>query len=70
MSADTFWQAAKTHALNKADPPLQTQLQTLFAAVEVWKKIVLNPLSHAAGAPVTRHEVQSAIDAVHNLRFK
>jgi hypothetical protein len=52
------------------DAILQAQFPALFAAVDVWKKIVLNPLSHAAAVPITRQEVQSAIDAVHNLRFK
>jgi hypothetical protein len=68
---ETFWKAAKNHAFEKAtDPILRVQLNTLFAHIELWKKIVLNPLSHPAAAPVTRQEVQSAIDAVNRLRFR
>ena len=66
IKAEAFWQASKEHSLSKA----KADLSILFAAVEKWKKIVLNPLSHSETVPVTRHEVQSAIDAVRDLRFK
>ena len=71
ISADAFWQAAKKHALERAnDPEPIADLGVLFADIELWKRIVLNPLSHSATAPVTRPEVQCAIDAVQKLRFK
>lgn len=71
MKAEAFWKAAQAHALSKAtDPTLNTALSASFSVVEMWKRILLNPLSHSGTALVTRQEVQSAIDAVRNLRFK
>ena len=71
MKPEEFWRAAQAHSLSKAaNQPLKATLSALFAVVEMWKKILLNPLSHAATALVTRQEVQSAIDAVQRLRFK
>lgn len=71
VKAEEFWKAAQAHSLSKAaNQPLKATLLALFAVVEMWKKILLNPLSHSPAALVTRQEVQSAIDAVHHLRFK
>jgi len=71
VKAEEFWKAAQAHSLSKAtDKTLIAVLTASFAAVDTWKKIILNPLSHSATATVTRLEVQAAIDAVQNLRFK
>lgn len=71
MTAEAFWQAAQKCILAEAtDPTLIAVLPSLIAAINSSKKIVLNPLSHSATVPVTRLEVQSAIEAVQNLRFK
>lgn len=71
ISADAFWQAVKKHSVDEADgATLKATLSGLHADIETWRRLVLNPLSHSATVPVTRHEVQSAIHAVQNLRFK
>jgi len=64
-----FWDASKKHALEAAqnDPAKTARLQTMFADVEMYRKIVLNPLSHSAAAAIVRAEIQGAIDAVARL---
>jgi len=70
MPAQSFWTAAKARAVAKAPTPGDaTAVQAQFLAVETAKRIVLNPLSHSPTQPVTRSEVQSAINAVRNLVF-
>lgn len=71
ITAEAFWRVAKEHALAKAtDATLKADLPILFAAIETWRRVVLNPLSHAEAVQVTRAEVQSAIEALLHLRFK
>lgn len=71
VKAEEFWKAAQTHSLLKAaDQAVKATLTASFAVVDTWKKVLLNPLSHSATVPLTRQEVQSAIDAVRDLRFK
>jgi energy-coupling factor transporter ATP-binding protein EcfA2 len=70
IDADTFWKAATKHAIEKAGTPAEkAALEPGFQAIEVAKKIVLNPLSHAITQSVTKPEIQAAIDAVMNLNF-
>lgn len=71
MTADSFWQAAKTRSLSTAPTPADNAtFSALFQAVEAARKVVLNPLSHSITQPVTRPEIQAAINAVQNLRFE
>jgi hypothetical protein len=41
----------------------------MFSRIETFRKIVLNPLSHATPTTVTREEIQGAIDAVEALNL-
>jgi hypothetical protein len=69
--SEKFWLAAKAHAIGKApNPAAKTALETLFKAVDIAKKVVLNPLSHSAPPTITRPEIQAAITAVTALKFK
>jgi energy-coupling factor transporter ATP-binding protein EcfA2 len=73
MTADSFWQAAKARSRKYAtdhNPTDLGALNGLFQAVDAAQRVVLNPLSHSATQPVTRPEIQAAIDAVANLRFR
>ena len=71
MTADSFWQAAKTRSLSTAPTPADNAtFSAFFQAVEAARKVVLNPLSHSITQPVTRPEIQAAINAVQNLRFE
>ena len=44
--------------------------QQMISNIETFRKIVLNPLSHASPTTVTRAEIQGAIDAVDALNFR
>ena len=72
MTIDTFWQAAKTKTLSVTSMTAAERagFEALFQSVEAARKVVLNPLSHSITQPVTRPEIQAAIDAVQNLRFE
>ena len=50
IPGDAFWKAATDHALEKAgrDAAKRTSLEAAFRRIEVYRKIVLNPLSHSA----------------------
>ena len=65
----SFWDASKNNALEVADndPAKTPQLQIMFADVEVYRKIVLNPLSHSASAAIVCAEIHRAIEAVAPL---
>jgi hypothetical protein len=66
MDAEWFWQAVKKKA---QDEGKTAALQPLFSRIETFRKIVLNPLSHATPTTVTRVEIQGAIDAVAALNL-
>jgi energy-coupling factor transporter ATP-binding protein EcfA2 len=70
IKAEHFWQAAQTYAINKAVDPIRSDLKQIFAEIDLWKKFVMNQLSHSEAATTPRTEIQSAIDAVDRLRFK
>jgi len=66
IEAEWFWQAVK----RKAQSDDRTAaLQAMFSRIETFRKIVLNPLSHATPTTVTRAEIQGAIDAVDALHL-
>ena len=43
--------------------------KAILSQIETFRKIVLNPLSHATPTTVTRMEIQGAIDAVEALKL-
>lgn len=70
IDAETFWKAASGHALQKAPTPAdKMKLEGMFQAIDVAKKVVLNPLSHSNPQTVTKPEIHAAISAVTNLDF-
>jgi energy-coupling factor transporter ATP-binding protein EcfA2 len=74
ISADDFWQPSKADSTNKAkavgDAAKEAALAAMFNQIELYRKIVLNPLSHSAATPITKVEIQGAIDAVSHLQFE
>jgi len=64
IDAQTFWNAITKHvnaalkSMSGTDPrrPGLTGIQTGFADIEVFRKIVLNPLSHSAAASIAKAE--------------
>ena len=66
IEAEWFWQAVKRKAQSDGRT---AALQALFSRIETFRKIVLNPLSHATHTTVTRAEIQGAIDAVEALNL-
>ena len=66
IDAEWFWQAIKKKA---KDDGKEASLQPMFSRIETYRKIVLNPLSHATTTTVTRAEIQGAINAVEALKL-
>jgi hypothetical protein len=66
LEAEWFWQAVKRKAQSDGKT---AALQAMFSRIETFRKIVLNPLSHATPTTVTRAEIQGAIDAVEALNL-
>lgn len=64
MSAESFWEAIKKKIT--AEGKL-AEYQVLFRDIETYRKVVLNPLSHAGAATITRIEIENAIKAVEAL---
>ena len=71
IKAQSFWEAATKKAFSEAanDAAKTANLKALFKEIDLAKKIVMNPLSHATPTTVTTAEIQAAISAVQNLRF-
>src|ERR1039458_5129008 len=75
IGAQVFWDALKkvvNEELSKTPTtdtkrPALIAIQAGFAGIEVYRKIVLNPLSHSAAASIARAEIQGAIDAIDNF---
>lgn len=63
MTTEMFWTAIKK-ALSPTDI---ATLQKQFRDVEMYRKIVLNPLSHEHPTTVTTAEIQGAINAIDEL---
>ncbi len=66
MDAQSFWEAVKKKLEDKEKLAIY---QTSINEIETYRKIVLNPLSHANATTVTRPEIEGAIEAVENLEF-
>lgn len=63
LKINELWQKIKT----SMTPAQSAANQAKIADLETYRRIVLNPLSHVAGAPVVDAEVMGAINAVRNL---
>ena len=63
ITAEEFLQAIKKRAKDKG------KTSPAFRQIETYRKIVLNPLSHASATTVTRPEIEGAIEAVDKLKF-
>jgi energy-coupling factor transporter ATP-binding protein EcfA2 len=71
VKAEALWKAATKHAVESAANVADKRaLAALFRAVYAAKQVVLNPLSHSIAQPLTRPEIQVAINAVTSLKFK
>jgi hypothetical protein len=64
IDAQSFWDAVKKRL---QDEGKTVAYRSIISQIETFRKIVLNPLSHAAPTMVTRAEIQGAIDAVEVL---
>jgi energy-coupling factor transporter ATP-binding protein EcfA2 len=67
MDAQWFWEAIKKKLQDEGELAAN---ESVIANIETFRKIVLNPLSHANTTTVTRVEIQGAIDAVEALSFR
>jgi energy-coupling factor transporter ATP-binding protein EcfA2 len=75
IDAQSLWDGLKhkvADQIGKTPPtdPDYTKLQAIqarFAPMEVYRKIVLNPLSHSGTATVAKVEIQGAIDEIQKL---
>ncbi|MBI3249160.1 MAG: AAA family ATPase [Deltaproteobacteria bacterium] len=61
VTAEWLWDAIKKQLQGKGKLVAH---QSIISRIETYRKIVLNPLSHATPTTVTRVEIQGAIDAV------
>ena len=67
VEAQWLWDAIKRKL---RDEGKLATYQPMINNIETFRKIVLNPLSHASPTTVTRAEIQGAMDAVDALRFR
>jgi hypothetical protein len=64
MKSEWFWKAIKDKA--GSDGTVATY-ERIFANIEAYRATVMNPLSHDGAVPVTRAEIEGAINAVDAL---
>ena len=67
LTSDDFWQAIKGGKTRNGDPLLE---QILTDEIELYRSIILNPLSHSRIVSVVKKEISEAIEAVENLEVK
>jgi len=67
LTSEDFWGPIKTGMLKDGTPFLE---QSLIKEIELYRNIILNPLSHARIVPVVKKEVSEAIEAVKKLEAK
>ena len=67
LTSDDFWIPIKTGTLKDGTPFLD---QNLIKEIELYRSIILNPLSHARIVPVVKKEVSDAMKAVEKLEDK
>ena len=67
LESDDFWQPIKEGKRKDGDLFLD---QTLIDEIELYRSIILNPLSHSRIISVAKKEISEAIEAVENLEVK
>ena len=67
LTSEDFWTPIKTGTLRDGTPFLE---QSLINEIELYRSIILNPLSHARTVTVVKKEISEAIDAVEALEDK
>lgn len=64
LRSDDFWQAIKGEKTRDGDPFLE---KALTDEIELYRNIILNPLSHSRIVAIVEKEVSKAIEAVEKL---
>ena len=67
LTSDDFWEPIKTGTLGDGTPFLE---QCLIDEIELYRSIILNPLSHSRIVTVVKKEISDAIEAVEKLEDK
>ena len=67
LTSEDFWTPIKTGTLRDGTPFLE---QSLINEIELYRSIILNPLSHSRIVPVVKKEISDAIKAVEKLEAK
>ena len=67
LTTDDFWGPIKTGTLGDGTPFLE---QCLIDEIELYRSIILNPLSHSRTVTVVKKEISDAIEAVAKLEDK
>ena len=67
LTSDDFWGPIKTGTLRDGTPFLE---QSLINEIELYRSIILNPLSHSRTVTVVKKEISEAIEAVKKLEDK
>ncbi len=67
LTSDDFWTPIKTGTLSDGTPFLD---QILINEIELYRSIILNPLSHSGTVTVVKKEIYDAIKAVEILEAK
>ena len=67
LTSEDFWGPIKTGTLKNGTPFLE---QSLINEIELYRNIILNPLSHARTVTVVKKEVSEAMKAVETLEAK
>ena len=67
LTSDDFWGPIKTGTLRDGTPFVE---ECLIKKIELYRNIILNPLSHAHTVTVVKKEVAEAIKAVETLEDK
>ncbi len=67
LQSEDFWDPIKQGSTSDCTPFLE---QTLIDDIELYRSIILNPLSHSHIVPLVKKEISDAIDAVEKLKTK
>ena len=67
LQSNDFWEPIKKMEIDDGTPFLG---QELIDEIELYRSIILNPLSHSRIVPVVRKEISDAIEAVEKLEAK
>ena len=67
LRSDDFWTAINKGKPSDGAPFLE---QSLINDIELYRSIILNPLSHSHTVPLVKNEISDAIDAVEALEAK